>query len=88
MSSMNKGYLAVIVVAIIVIAGLGAFLFFNNTPSTNTGTTGTIIIGASVSLTGSLSVEGTGVSQGITLAVKDINAAGGLDVIFDFFNYG
>ena len=76
MSSMNKGYLAVIVVVVIVVAGLGAFLFF-----TNTGSSGnTILIGASVSLTGSLSTEGTGVSNGMTLAVKDINANGGVTI--------
>ncbi len=73
MSSMNKGYIAVIVVVVIVVAGLGAFLFFTNTSSGNE-----IVIGASVSLTGSLNVEGTGVSNGMTLAVKNINNAGGV----------
>ena len=76
MSSMNKGYLAVIVVVVIVVAGLGAFLFF-----TNTGSSGnTILIGASVSLSGSLSTEGTGVYRGMKLAVDDINANGGVNV--------
>lgn len=79
MSSVNKGYLAVIVIVVIVIAGLGAFLYFNNNTATPEKT-GTIIIGASVSTTGSLSVEGTGVSYGIHLAVNDINAAGGFMV--------
>lgn len=75
MSSINKGYLAVIVIVVIVIAGLGAFLFF-----TNTGNSNEIIIGESASLSGGLSIEGTGVSRGAKLAVNDINAAGGVTV--------
>ena len=70
--ALNKGYIAIGVVVVIVLGGLLAFLYF-----TQPLPTGTIIIGASVSQTGSLSVEGTGVYNGISLAVHDINAAGG-----------
>lgn len=83
MSSINKGYLAVIVIVVLLVAGLGAFLFFTNTSSQGN----TIKIGASVSLSGSLVTEGTDVYYGIKLAIQDINNNGGVVVNGHHYNF-
>lgn len=83
MSSKSIGYLAVIVIVVIIVGGLGVYLFVLSPGSQSN----VIKIGASVSLTGPLETEGTGVYNGIVLAIKDINNNGGVMVNGHRYNF-
>jgi branched-chain amino acid transport system substrate-binding protein len=74
---MNKGYLAVALVAVVVLGGLGAFLFLSGGDSAPAGY---IRLGATVSLTGTYATEGSRVLTGYQLGIDYVNTHGGVMV--------
>jgi len=73
---MKNSYIAVSIIMILALAGVGYVIWSGYQDDTDN----VIKIGATVSLSGSYSTEGSRVLNGYQLAIKDINDAGGIDV--------
>lgn len=72
--ALSKGYLATIIIAVIVVGGLGTVLYFNAQVKDG----GTIKLGATVSETGKYDTEGKRVLEGYQMAIAEINAGDGV----------
>ena len=82
MAEIKTGYIAVIVIVVLVLAGVGYMMMTSQQP----GVAGTIKLGATVSLSGKYSAEGQRVLNGYKLAIKDINAHGGVVINGKHYN--